>query len=155
MPLADTDHGLTALVTVPETLTLAGVTLTLTPLVMRDLPGFQRVIKPIVAALQGVDMKEGLDFASVQGALLENLDATLEAVAIMSKADRPWLEGLAVDDFITLTARALRINADFFMTRILPTLNRELEDLVATLSARGTGSRLPPDLSAPGTATAS
>ena len=153
MPLADTDHGLTALVTVPETLTLAGVTLTLTPLVMRDLPAFQRAIHPIVGALQGVDLADGLDFARVQGALLEHLDATLDAVALMSKADRPWLEGLAVDDFITLTARALRINADFFMTRILPTLNRELEDLVATLTARGTGSSLPPGLSAPATAT--
>ena len=149
------DHSLTDLVTVPETLTVAGVTLTLTPLVMRDLPAFQRAIRPIVAALKGVDLADGLDFARVQGALLENLDATLEAVAIMSKADRPWLEGLAVDDFITLTARALRINADFFMTRILPTLNRELEDLVATLTTGRTGSPSPPDWSAPGTATAS
>ena len=153
MPLADTDHGLTALVTVPETLTLAGVTLTLTPLVMRDLPAFQLAIRPIVAALKGLDLTAGLDFARVQGALLEHLDATLDAVALMSKADRPWLEGLAVDDFITLTARALRINADFFMTRILPTLNRELEDLVTTLTAGRTGSPSPPDWSAPGTAT--
>ena len=146
------DHSLTELVSVPETLTLAGVTLSLTPLVMRDLPAFQRAIRPIVAELKGLDLTEGLDFARVQGALLAQLDATLDAVAIMSKADRAWLEGLAIDDFITLTARALRINADFFMTRILPTLNGALEDLVATLTAGRTGSRLPPDWSAPGIA---
>ena len=148
------DHSLTDLVTVPETLTVAGVTLSLSPLVMRDLPAFQRAIRPIVAGLKDVDLNDGVNFAQVQSALLANLEDTMTAVAIMAKADREWLEGLAVDDFITLTARALRINADFFMTRMLPTLNRELEDLVATLTTGRTGSPSPPDWSAPGTATA-
>ncbi len=146
------DHSLAELVTVPETLTLAGVNLTLTPLVMRDLPAFQKAIRPIVAGLKDVDLNDGLNFAQVQSALLANLEDTMTAVAIMAKADRPWLEGLAIDDFITLTARALRINADFFMTRILPTLNLELEGLVATLTTGRTGSPSPPDLSAPATA---
>ena len=141
MSLDDTDRSLTALVNNAESLTLAGVTLSLTPLVMRDLPAFQRAIRPLVAGLKDMNLNDGVNFAQVQSALLANLEDTMTAVAIMSKTDREWLEGLAVDDFITLTARALRINADFFMTRILPTLNRELEDLVATLSARGTGSR--------------
>ena len=155
MSLDDTDRSLTALVNNAESLTLAGVTLSLTPLVMRDLPAFQQAIRPLVAGLKDMDLNDGVNFAQVQSALLANLEDTMTAVAIMAKADREWLEGLAVDDFITLTARALRINADFFMTRILPTLNRELEDLVATLTARGTGSSLPPGLSAPATATAS
>lgn len=155
MSLDDTDRSLTALVNNAESLTLAGVTLSLTPLVMRDLPAFQRAIRPLVAGLKDMNLNDGVNFAQVQSALLANLEDTMTAVAIMSKTDREWLEGLAVDDFITLTARALRINADFFMTRILPTLNRELEDLVATLTARGTGSSLPPDWSAPATATAS
>ena len=155
MSLDDTDRSLTALVNNAESLTLAGVTLSLTPLVMRDLPAFQRAIRPLVAGLKDMNLNDGVNFAQVQSALLANLEDTMTAVAIMSKTDREWLEGLAVDDFITLTARALRINADFFMTRILPTLNRELEDLVATLTARGTGSSLPPGLSAPATATAS
>lgn len=149
------DPSLTALVNPPETLTLAGATLTLTPLVMRDLPAFQAAIRPIVTELRGVDLQEGLNFAQVQGALLDHLDATMTAVAIMSRADRSWLEGLAVDDFITLTARVLRINADFFMTRLLPTLNGALEGLVATLTARGTGSMSPPGSSAPAIATGS
>ena len=155
MSLDDTDRSLTALVNNAESLTLAGVTLSLTPLVMRDLPAFQRAIRPLVAGLKDMNLNDGVNFAQVQSALLANLEDTMTAVAIMSKTDREWLEGLAVDDFITLTARALRINADFFMTRILPTLNRELEDLVTTLTAGRTGSPSPPDWSAPGTATAS
>lgn len=57
------DPSLTALVNPPETLTLAGATLTLTPLVMRDLPAFQAAIRPIVTELRGVDLQEGLNFA--------------------------------------------------------------------------------------------
>lgn len=139
------DRSLAELVNTPETITIAGVTLTLQPLVMRDLAGFQRAIKPIVAALKGVDMKDGLNFALMQGALLDNLESTMDAVEIMSKADREWLEGLAIDDFITLTAHTLRINAGFFIARILPTLNTELDGLVTTLTANRTGSILPPD----------
>jgi len=150
------DRSLAELVNVPATLTLAGETLTLTPLVMRDLPAFLAAIRPIQAALTGLDLRGGVGFAALQGALLAHPESALTIVTILARRERDWVEGLALDDFITLAARAFAVNGHFFMTRVVPTLNAELEGVVQALGRAWSapGSTSPPASSAPATATA-
>ena len=142
--LLTTDSGLAALVDAPEALDLAGETLNLTPLKMRELPAFQRAVAPILADLQGHDLTSDIGLAAVQGAILTHLDAAMDAVALMARRERDWIEDLDPDAFLVLAARTFAVNARFFTQRIMPALTRELGGLFTALTPAATGSPSPP-----------
>lgn len=146
--LLTTDSGLAALVDAPEALDLAGETLNLTPLKMRELPAFQRAVAPILADLQGHDLTSDIGLAAVQGAvqgaILTHLDAAMDAVALMARRERDWIEDLDPDAFLVLAARTFAVNARFFSQRIMPALTRELGGLFTALTPAATGSPSPP-----------
>ena len=142
--LLTTDSGLAALVDAPEALDLAGETLRLTPLKMRELPAFQRAVAPILADLQGQDLTSDIGLAAVQGAILTHLDAAMDAVALMARRERDWIEDLDPDAFLVLAARTFAVNARFFSQRIMPALTRELGGLFTALTPAATGLPSPP-----------
>lgn len=119
----------------------AGEAVDLTPLKVGQLPAFIRAARPILAQLGTGD---------VIGALLDNPDAALEAIAIASGKPRAWLDALEADDLIRLGARCLEINADFFVRRVLP----EIQTASARLTTALDGLPLPSGLSATDTGTA-
>lgn len=151
------DTSLSRLTAAPVTLELAGRSMALSPLKMRELPAFQGAIAPLLDALDGHDLSDGAVIAELPRLLLAHAAPAMDAVAVMSRQEPDWIADLDPDDFLTLAARSLAVNAAFFTTRLLPTLTRELEGLVQALSGAGTaptGLISPPASSAPATATA-
>lgn len=162
-PSPTPDSSLAQLTAAPVRLELAGRALALSPLKMRELPAFQAAIVPLLDALAGRDLSDGAVFAELPRLLLAHAGPAMAAVALMSRQEPDWVADLDPDDFLTLAARSLAVNAAFFTTRLLPTLTRELDGLfralggtaAAQLPTAPTGSTSPPASSAPATATAS
>jgi ABC-type cobalamin transport system ATPase subunit len=54
------------------------------------------------------------------GALFNNPDAALDAIAIAAGKPRAWLDALDTDELVRLGTICLEINADFFVHRLAP-----------------------------------
>lgn len=142
---------LATLVDTSQALEVAGERLELTPLKMRQVPAFQVAITPIVAAMPAVNLQEGFDFGRLQKALLDHVDAAMQAVALMARRDLEWVAELDPDEFLKLAMACFLVNLTFFTDRLVPTYHREMKALYEKIAA---GLTLPPGSSAPVTATA-
>lgn len=96
---------------VPVTITVAGESLTISPIKTRELPRMLKAVKPIAAEIQAED---------VAGALLANADCLIEAVAIGARKPRVWVDELDLDDLVMLASAVLEVNGDFFVRAVLP-----------------------------------
>lgn len=96
---------------VPVTITVAGESLTISPIKTRELPRMLKAVKPIAAEIQAED---------VAGALLANADCLVEAVAIGARKPRAWVDELDLDDLVLLASAVLEVNGDFFVRAVLP-----------------------------------
>ena len=74
----------------------------------------------------------------------------LELLALATRRDRAWIEGLALDEAVTLAAAVSEVNADFFVRRVAPSIAQAGERLALSLSA---GTMPSPGSSPPATAT--
>jgi hypothetical protein len=103
----------------------------ITPIKVRDLPRFLKVIEPIAAELAVGD---------ISGALIRHTDAVIEATAIGAGVDRAWLEDQTPDVLAELAAKVLEVNAGFFVQRVLPVLQGAADRLAQTASGGTSGS---------------
>ncbi len=95
----------------PLTLTVAGESLTISPIKTRELPRMLKAVKPIAAEIQSGD---------VVAALMANADCLVEAVAIGARKPRAWVDELDLDDLVMLASAVLEVNGDFFVRAVLP-----------------------------------
>lgn len=95
----------------PRKITVAGETIEVSPLRVRDLPAFLRDCEPLVAAIAAGDLRS---------ALMHHADALITVTAIGAGVDRAWLEEQTPDVLIDLAAQVVEANVDFFVRSILP-----------------------------------
>ncbi|MEO1752014.1 DUF6631 family protein [Thiofaba sp. EF100] len=98
-----------------KTVTIDGRAITVAPIKIRQLPAFVRAVEPIAKALAQGD---------VLAALAQHAEALIEAVCIGAGIERAWLEEREADVLVALAAEVIEVNADFFVQRILPTIER-------------------------------
>ena len=102
----------------PEALILVvgGETLEVTPLRIGELPGFARAVKPIAAhfTLQP-------DWMRILG---EDGEALILALALACRRPPEWLAALSLDEAIKVAEAVFEVNADFFIQRVVPQLQR-------------------------------
>ena len=113
---------------VPEVrqLLVAGKTVACPPLRVRQIPAFTRAVAPILTPLLA---------GNWLSAVCEGGDELLRAVAIATGEPPEWLGELMPDELITLVAAVVEVNADFFVRRVLPTLNAAAATVQTTLAA--------------------
>ena len=97
---------------VPVEIRVADQTITLTPLVLGELPAFARAIQPFTTEL-AVEP----DWLRLLGSHGESM---IEAMAIASRQPRAWIANLALDEAICLAQALFEVNADFFIRRVVP-----------------------------------
>ena len=112
---------------------VGGEHLTLSPLVLGELPAMLKAVQPFAQQLQGEP-----DWLTL---LCQHSDALLQALSMASRRPREWIDALSIDDALTLAAAVFEVNADFFIQRLVPTL----QALAPRLSARWAGQRSLPD----------
>ena len=97
----------TALPPVPETVTVAGVSLDIVPLKLGELPAFARALEPLAAKL--TPEPDWLRLLSEEG------EALIRSLSIACRQPVAWIEGLALDEAIRLAEIVFAANADFFL----------------------------------------
>lgn len=127
---------------VPQVVTVAGAAVELTPIRLGELPRILAVVRPIAA-----DLSAEPDWLAL---LAAHGDAVLELLALATRCERAWIEGLALDEAVTLASAVFEVNADFFVRRVAPSIARSGERLAPILSA---GTMPSPGSSPPATAT--
>lgn len=115
--------------------TVAGRDLQLTPLKVRELPGFARALQPLADQLPAV-----LSGDTEPGALLALLaqgDALIEAVALGAREPVETVGELEADEFLVLALAVMEVNANFFAQRLMPVLRGHLHRAAGIASGSG------------------
>jgi hypothetical protein len=121
-----TDSDLDVLAPPWQEITLAGKPLTITPLVVGELPAMLRAVQPFVREFAGEP-----DWPALLG---EHGEAVLAALALGSRQPREWVDALPLDEALTLAAAVFEVNADFFVQRLAPTIGALAQGLSARLA---------------------
>lgn len=133
-----------ALPPVPETLSLHGETLDITPLRVGELPVFVRAIRPMAAKLS-----VSPDWLRL---LSEDGESVILALAIACRRTPDWVATLSLDDAIVLAEAVFGANADFFIQRVLPEITQMSARVNLRIGTQRPGATPSADSSAPGTA---
>lgn len=125
-------------------LLVAGKSVGIAPLKVRQIPAFTRAVGPVLAPLLAGDL---------MSAVAQGGDDLVRAAAIATGESVEWLGELLPDEFLTLLANVIEVNADFFVQRVLPTLNAAAEKTQAILGATPSLSSAPTDTASPASST--
>lgn len=126
-PVSPAQSDFAALPPLPVSIEIRGETLDLTPLRVGELPAFVRAIRPFAEQLT-----TAIDWL---GICADHGESLLEAVALASRRPRLWVDGLALDEAIRLAEALLEVNADFFVRRVSPEIDRVARRLAARTHA--------------------
>ncbi len=125
----------------PLILSFGGEPLEITPLRIGELPAFARAVKPIAAHLTLQP-----DWMMILG---EDGETLILALALACRRPPEWLAGLSLDEAIQVAEAVFEVNADFFIQRVVPQLQRVSQ----RLGSLKLGPIISSDSSAPVTAT--
>lgn len=114
----------------PQSLEIAGDTLSLTPIRVGEVPALLAAIKPIAPHLVNGDP----DWLAL---LTEHGDAILDALAIAARRPREWVEALSLDDAVQLATALFEVNVDFFVQRVVPAIQSAAARIDRNVRAAG------------------
>lgn len=114
----------------PVVVTLSGGALELTPIRLGELPRLLAVVRPLAS-----DLAADPDWLALLG---QHGEAMLDLLAITTRRERAWVNDLPLDDAVQLAAAVFEVNADFFVGRVLPGIQRSAEKLAPLLRSLGT-----------------
>ena len=103
-------------------LTVAGRSLEVRPVTLRQLGPFTRALRE----LAGVDLGDVLSIAV-------HTEQVVAAVQSATGLDEAWLWELSPEDRVTLAGTVARVNAGFFARSLLPAIMRTLEGVTAEM----------------------
>ncbi len=111
---------------VPEArgIELAGKTVVVLPLRIRQVPMFARLIAPAAAILATGDLL---------AAVTRYGEDLIQAVAVATGESVEWVGELTSDDFVLLAGLVVEVNADFFVQQVMPKLTKVSDTLMAML----------------------
>lgn len=113
---------------------LNDVDYTIKPITVGQVPRLLRLLGPAISEFSG----GALDKDLVVTMLSEHGDQLLEAVALMSNAPQDVVGAMTPDDFIALAMAVVEVNTDFFVNRLVPTMEdlpEKITDLKASIGS--------------------
>jgi len=111
----------------PQPLEVAGVELPITPIRIGEVPALLAAVRPFAHQLVDGD-------PDWLGLLADHGDALITAIAVASRRPKEWVESLAMDDAIRLATALFEVNADFFVQRVVPTIQHAAARINAPMS---------------------
>lgn len=108
-------------------LEIAGAGLAITPIRIGEIPALLAAVRPFAHRLVDADP----DWLAL---LADHGDALLAAIAVASRRPKEWVDALALDDAIRLAAALFEVNADFFVQRVVPTIQHAAARINAQMS---------------------
>ncbi|EKF9276376.1 hypothetical protein O1B68_002117 [Vibrio cholerae] len=116
----------------PTDLTIADEVLAISPIRVGEIPKILSAIKPFSDQL----MADQIDWLWI---VTQHGDSLLAAIAIAARKPQDWVEALSLDDAITLATALFEVNADFFVQRVVPTLQQAASRINAQINDRLAG----------------
>lgn len=132
----------------PARVEIAGETVEIRPLVMRQLGRVAAILRPVFERSDGKRDPRDLDVAEL---VANHTEAMIDLVAVATGRPVDWVGGLRVDHFIELAVVVVRENGNFFVHRVAPAL-AAVPALLATLNG-GDGPTSSPTSPPAGTST--
>lgn len=111
-----------------RTLLIAGEPLPIEPVRLGQLGAFVRAVQPIAADL----VKGEVDVLAL---LAEHSERVLAALAAATGKPHAWVAALPLDDAVALAAEVIKVNADFFVRRVLPAMTTQLGEAIAPIQS--------------------
>lgn len=108
-------------------LEIARVALAITPIRVGEIPALLAAVRPFAHRLVDADP----DWLAL---LADHGDALITAISVASRRPQEWVAGLAMDDAIRLAAALFEVNADFFVQRVVPTIQHAAARINAQMS---------------------
>lgn len=108
-------------------LEIAGAEMAITPIRVGEIPALLAAVRPFAHRLVDAD-------PDWLGLLADHGDALITAIALASRRPQDWVAGLAMDDAIRLAAALFEVNADFFVQRVVPTIQHAAARINAQMS---------------------
>jgi hypothetical protein len=131
MAMTDSNTDFQTFPPVPQVVTVAGTAVELTPIRLGELPRILAALRPLAAELS-TELAAEPDWLDLLG---RHGEAVLELLTLATRRDRAWIEGLALDEAVTLACAVFEVNADFFVRQVAPSIARSGERLAPILSA--------------------
>ena len=114
----------------PVVVQLACGALELTPVRLGELPRLLAIVRPLVDVLSAEP--DWLVLFSQHGNVL------LELLTVTTRRERAWIDDLSLDDAVQLAAAVFEVNADFFVGRVVPGIQRSADKLAPLIRSLGT-----------------
>lgn len=115
---------LNTLFPIPQVVTINGVTLSLTPFKLGELPKVFRTIEPITKLIVDAMGSSDTQIDSLVKVIVQGGDNILDLLAVGSRQSREWVDQLETDQGIQLLLAILEINSSFFVQRVLPLITK-------------------------------
>ena len=125
-----TDTSLETLFPTGKTTTVRGVEITIKPFRFGDLSKVFKAADPILGTLLSALNAGNGQFEAISKVVAESGDNVVDLMVIGTKQPRAWVEELDMDEGIDLFISILEVNADFFVRKVLPGLNKRIEKAV-------------------------
>lgn len=111
----------------PQSLAIADIALEITPIRVGEIPALLAAVRPFAHRL--VDGEpDWLELLADQG------EALINAIAVASRQPHDWVAALTMDDAIRLATTLFEVNADFFVQRVVPTIQHAAARINAQIS---------------------
>jgi hypothetical protein len=114
----------------PVVVQLSCGALELTPVRLGELPRLLAVVQPFADAISAEP--DWLDLLAAHG------NGVLELLALTTRRERAWVDDLSLDDAVQLAAAVFKVNADFFVHRVVPGITRSADQLAPLIRTLGT-----------------
>jgi hypothetical protein len=111
----------------PQSLVIAGIALEITPIRVGEIPALLAAVRPFAHRL--VDGEP--DWLEL---LADHGEALIKAIAVASRQPQDWAAALTMDDAIRLATTLFEVNADFFVQRVVPTIQHAAARINAQMS---------------------
>lgn len=114
-----------------STVEISGQAVEVKPITIGKLKPFAAAVRPIYGDVMAF-IDGGGDFLDI---IERDYDNLLQACMIATGVSRESLEAATLDEFTLLVATVLRVNADFFVRKLLPTLRGAMSGLQQQVDA--------------------
>ena len=101
--------------------------LTIKPFKFGELPKVFKAVETLSSTIGNLMSERNTSPSTITALIADGGDGIFELMVIGSKKDKAWIEELEMDEGVELLTTIIEVNADFFIQKVLPTLNKTLE----------------------------
>ena len=114
-----------------NTVTIQQENITIKPFKLGQLPKVFRLIQPVSALIFAAMKDQSLvTIDTIMNIMGEGGDNIIELLAVACNKPREWADNLEMDESVDLFAALIEVNTDFFIHKVLPKVNQQMDRVV-------------------------